>query len=284
MTKTRNQSGAPLRIAGLHLLFGFCWILFSDLLLAVFVTDRASTIYVQMAKGWLYVIGTSAFVYVMVRRHVRRSRRYEARLLGSLEEKEVLLREVHHRVRNNLQVISSILSLQSRTISDEESKAAFRNCILRIKSMSLAHQQIYGAADVSRIRLDSYLQNLARLLRDTYGRPGIDVQVDVENGDFVVSLEKALICGLAVNELLVNGIVHGIPDGGAGRVTLVLREEAGNIAIAVRDTGPGYLPHDLPPGPESLGALLVQTLSEQLDGNVNYRIENGTHVTLSFRK
>jgi len=194
----------------------------------------------------------------------------------------VLLEEVHHRVKNNLQVISSLLGLQARAISDPETRKKFEESKYRIQSMALLHEHLYQSDDLARIDFAEYIKRLAEQLFSVYGSSKrIRLVTDLEPLHF--DLDTAVPCGLIVNELLSNALKYGFPKGRTGTVRLELRH-AGSAAVrlVVEDDGAG-----LPVGfdwknSSSLGLRLVRTLAEQIGGRVEQRGTRGTAFAILF--
>jgi PAS domain S-box-containing protein len=205
-------------------------------------------------------------------------RETEERIQAALAEKEVLLREVHHRVKNNLQVISSLFSLQTHRIKDPHLQAAFRESQSRVTAMALVHETLYRTEDLAAIDLRPYLGRLAASVFSIFGVDQSRVRLEVESEALTLDLDLAVPLGLALNELLSNSLKYAFPDGRPGRVSLVARRlEPGQVEIIVADDGVG-LPADLDPrSATSLGLMLVMGLIEkQLGGAVRLDREGGT--------
>ncbi|MDZ7270913.1 MAG: PAS domain-containing protein [candidate division KSB1 bacterium] len=201
------------------------------------------------------------------------------KLTASLKEKEVLLKEIHHRVKNNMQVISSMLRLQAGYIQDPQALELFQESQNRVKSMALIHEKLYQSQDLARIDFADYLRNLtSHLFRSYSGRP--DVTLNVEVGDVHLSVETGIPCGLIVNELVSNALKHAFPGGRSGQITVSLQRNNGTYVLSVKDDGVGF-PKDVDfRNTPSLGLQLVNTLTTQLEGSVEL-ISNG--VGTEFR-
>lgn len=207
----------------------------------------------------------------------------------ALAEKTVLLNEVHHRVKNNLQVISSLLNLQSRN-AEPGVQAALRDSQSRVRSMALMHQLLFERRDFSALELGPYLRRLGSLLRDTYlgGGSKLRLEVDAPDCGFSMELQQAIPCGLLVNELVTNAIKHAFPDGRAGQVCIRLRAGTapgdGLAVLEVLDDGIG-LPEGLEPGQgRGLGLQLLPLLAEQARARLAVRREAGTCVSLHLEQ
>jgi PAS domain S-box-containing protein len=205
----------------------------------------------------------------------------EEQLRTSLKEKEVLLKETHHRVKNNLQVISSLLSLQADAIRDPQDLTLFKESQSRIKSMALIHEQLYRSPSLSAINFEEYVQMLSTELMRSYAREGITLELDIASVQF--SLDSAIPCGLIINELLSNALKHAFPGGKQGFVRIQLKTNPeGKFTLIVRDNGIGLLPGINLKNTSSLGFQLVATLTEQLQGEATIDRNGGTTISISF--
>ncbi len=210
-------------------------------------------------------------------------RRNEETLDRTLREKETLLRELYHRTKNNMNVISGLLSLQAASLRDSESRQTFREMQDRIRSMALVHQKLYQSGDLSEISLGEYLRELAQTLLESYrvGRDSIGVRIEAEN--ISVSIDTATPCGLVINELMTNSLKYAFPDRGGEIGIEVRKADDGVIRIRYSDNGVG-----MPEGIDlkttrTLGLRLVRRLVEgQLGGSVELRREAGTEFILTF--
>ena len=207
----------------------------------------------------------------------------DRRLKASLVEKEILLKEVHHRVKNNLQVISSLLNIEAGRMTHPEAIAAFRKSQSRVRSIAAFHEGVYQATDLAHVDMGRYFDDLLRGLRSTYGVTGDGVRATVDAASVVLSADVAIPCGLIANELITNAFKHAFPGGrGAVGVTLSRRED--QLVLRVVDDGVG-----LPRGFDlasltSLGLQLVQTLSEQIGGALAVDSgDPGAAFTVTFR-
>jgi PAS domain S-box-containing protein len=210
-------------------------------------------------------------------------RQLEEDLRASLREKEVLLQEIHHRVKNNLQVISSVLSLQSDTLGEGEAIAAFQDAQARIHSMALIHEILYQSSNLAQVNLAAYTRRLAAELLRSYQVEPERLRLVVETDEVWLSAEKAVPCGLILNELVANCVKHAFPDGRSGTVRVTLRAEAdAQVVLSVGDSGVGF-----PPGidfrhTDSLGLQLIGLLTEQLGGTLTLDRSEGTRFTIRF--
>jgi PAS domain S-box-containing protein len=206
-------------------------------------------------------------------------------LKSSLKEKEVLLKEVHHRVKNNLQIISSILNLQTSFSNDPKVNEILKESQNRVKSMAYLHESLYQNKNFTFINFSDYLINLSKNLVHSYyfSAGSVDLNLNVDKVD--LNLDQAIPCGLIVNELLTNAVKYAFPnEGKSNRISIKVTEHNGKIEITVADNGVG-LPKDFDVNKtNSLGLQLVSTLTEQLDGKLSVLNDNGAKFIINFKK
>jgi len=218
----------------------------------------------------------AAFVEALMRK------RAEVRVRKSLKEKEVLLGEIHHRVKNNLQVISSLLNLQSNLVDDNGVGEMFRESRNRVRSMALTHEQLYRSEDLARVDFGRYIRDLARGLYRSYGVDPDAVRLTVDVGDVSLALDTAIPCGLMVNELVSNCFKHAFSEGNGGEILIRLRSDEERYTLVVRDNGIGF-PEDLDfRNTETLGLQLVNSLADQLGGTIELDRSDGTEFRITL--
>ncbi len=189
------------------------------------------------------------------------------KLTASLKEKEVLLKEIHHRVKNNLQVLSSMLRLQAGYIKDPQALELFEESQNRVRTMALIHEKLYQSQDLARIDFADYLRNLTNHLVRSYNGPK-EVALKVDVGEVHLTVETGIPCGLIVNELVSNALKHAFPGDRSGQIIVSLQRCDGTYVLSVKDDGVGF-PKDVDfRNTPSLGLQLVNTLATQLDGTV----------------
>ena len=212
-------------------------------------------------------------------------KRTEAQIKSSLQEKDVLLKEIHHRVKNNMQVISSLLNLQSRHIQDPVVLEMFKESQRRIRSMALIHERLYQSSDLSRIEFSQYLRNLATHLFHSYQVDSSRIQLRLEAEEVHLNINTAIPCGLIVNELISNALKHAFPEGRSGTLGLDLRAVAGDgYVLRVKDDGVGF-PENLDfRKTETLGMQIVSTLVDQIDGSIELTRKMGTEFIIHFEE
>ncbi len=203
---------------------------------------------------------------------------------STLEDKKMLLREIHHRVKNNLQIISSLLNLQSRNIKDEKVAEAINEGKSRVRSMALIHQDLYQQEDnLLGVSVKSYLQKLCNELFTTYhvGQDKIDLGLDI--ADIDLEVESLVPLGLILNELITNCIKYAFPNKRTGKIDISLKEDHGALILRVADDGIG-MDYNSISKQKSFGHFLIQTLSKQLQGKYDFHGENGTVFEMRFSK
>uniref|UniRef100_UPI0000EAB5E4 sensor histidine kinase n=1 Tax=Nodularia spumigena TaxID=70799 RepID=UPI0000EAB5E4 len=207
----------------------------------------------------------------------------EMNLRAALVEKEVLLKEVHHRVKNNLQIVSSLLQLQSQTLKDPEISRVFQDSQNRIDSISLIHKNLYISPNIGKLDVVDYVQNLVTSILISYqiepGKISLETNIDAVNLD----IDQAIGCGLVINELLSNSLKHAFPGQKKGKITIELRNIDNDIEMLIQDNGVG-LPDNLDwSSTDSLGLSLVYDLvTEQLEGSINVERDHGTVFKIQF--
>ncbi|GFK94144.1 putative sensor histidine kinase pdtaS [Fundidesulfovibrio magnetotacticus] len=206
----------------------------------------------------------------------------EERMAASLKEKEVLLAEVHHRVKNNLQIISSLLSLQAESLEHPQALDVLAESQGRVASMAMIHEQLYSTHDFGRIEAGDYLERLLPRLAQSY-RQGRDIRLDTALDTVPLTLDQAIPFGLIVNELATNAFKHGLRDAARGRLRVSLTRRDGEAELTVEDDGAGLPGGFTLDGASTLGLRLVASLADQLRGTVSARGGDGSTVfTLRF--
>lgn len=208
-------------------------------------------------------------------------KRAEEYMKNSLKEKEILLKEIHHRVKNNLQVISSLLYLQSKKLSDAKSLEVFNEGQNRIRSMVLVHEQLYKSGDLARINFDKYIHELAHSLSLSYGSTPITFIIDIDG--VYLGVDQAIPCGLILNELISNALKHAFTPGKQGQIEIDLRTDNSDyLTLTVKDNGVGF-PKNLDfRNTTSLGLNIINKLVNQLKGTIELDTNAGTEFMIRF--
>lgn len=226
----------------------------------------------------------NARLYTEARHELAERQRAEEQLRASLQEKDVLLKEVHHRVKNNLQVVSSLLSLQSRAVHDPQILSALRDSQGRVRTMGLIHERLYQSQDLSRVDFAEYMRSLVIYLFNSYGMEPVRVSLDVQvPAGLTMGVDVAIPCGLIVNELVSNAFKHAFPGGRKGTLHVELAPAGdGTMRLLIADDGVG-----LPEGfdvrdTRSLGLKLVASLTGELGGRLDVASGPGTTFKITF--
>jgi two-component sensor histidine kinase len=207
----------------------------------------------------------------------------DQKLRQSLAEKEALLKEIHHRVKNNLQIVSSLLYLQEDAMQDPRGVEILRESQNRVKSMALIHEQLYGTDDLAKIDFGRYVHSLTASLYDVYGTDPAHLRLDIQADDIALGVDMAVPCGLIINELVTNAIKHAFPHGTGGTIGINIRmPSAGQMEIVVADDGIGMVSKDAGGKTSSLGLRLINTLTAQLDGTLSVETDEGTRFSIAI--
>jgi len=201
----------------------------------------------------------------------------------SLAEKEMLLKEIHHRVKNNLQIISGILELQNLNISDENAKIILKEGQARIQSIALIHKTLYQSENFSKVPFQSYLTELVQAIQDTYRNAQLKIDTIIKANAIELSINTAIPLSLIINEIVTNCFKHAFIGRNSGTITISLSKEDTKYKLMIHDNGNG-LPADFNPKMlHSIGFDLIQGLSRQLEGTFDWKNENGTTITIIFK-
>jgi PAS domain S-box-containing protein len=224
----------------------------------------------------------NARLYKRAQEEIGERRQAQEALQASLREKESLLQEIHHRVKNNLQVMTSLLRLQCQFTEDSPVRQALTVNRDRIQSMALVHEHLYQSPDLTRINLADYLRCYVPYLTRVYRKQARRIAVRTDAEDTYLDIDHAIPCGLLVNELVSNALKHAFPAGRVGEIHVGARQENGHANLSVSDDGVG-LPANVDfRRPKSLGLQLVNTLVKQLNGTINLDNHRGTTFEVTF--
>jgi len=208
----------------------------------------------------------------------------EEKLEKTLEEKNTLMKEIYHRVKNNLMVISSLLSLQSSYITDKDTQEIFKESQYRIKSMALVHEKLYSSADLKNINFTEYLENLSKDLYHAYTHDKNLVKLILDVEEVTLDVETSISLGLILNELLSNSLKHAFPNGKSGEILVELhKKEDGRLKLSVSDNGIGFPENLNYKNTDTLGMGIVNTLTDQIEGEINLECRNGTKFIIHFQ-
>ncbi len=232
--------------------------------------------------------------YFAVKTEITTHKHAEEQIKASLQEKEVLLKETYHRVKNNMNVIRSLLRLESHDIKDKQSIDKFKKCVNRVDSMSLIHEELYKTKGLSKIDFAEYIKSLSSHVLKSYEIYTDRITLNINVVSVFLGVKNAVPCGLIINELVSNTIKHAFPENKKGEITISMRRiedqesmpvqvsQAGKIELVVSDNGIG-LPEDLDfKNSKSLGLELVNGLTKQLEGTIAIDRSNGTEFKIVF--
>ncbi len=209
-------------------------------------------------------------------------KRAEDEIKASLKEKEAMMREIHHRVKNNLQIVSSLLRLQSRSIKSKTLKDTFDIAQNRIKSMALIHEVLYLSENLDKINFSDYIKRITNHLFAMFSRKAKKIRLELDVGEFYLDIDKAIPCGLIINELVSNAFKHAFPDGKHGKIEVHLDNKLDKYTIVVKDTGIGIPDVVDTRNTETLGLQLVHDLVNQIEGSYEIGVDEGTTFKIIF--
>lgn len=209
---------------------------------------------------------------------------YNSSLQAALEEKELLLKEVYHRVKNNLQVVSSLINLQSRNVKNEEAQDLLQQSADRIKAMALLHEQLYQSKDLTKINFNNYVGSLVDYLLFGFGIRSDRIKITMRIDDVFLDLDTAIPCGLIINELISNAFKHAFPDDRTGEINIDFTQNQEAFLLVIKDNGVGFPIDKDFMNSRSLGLQLVSTLTNQLMGSISLDRDTGSVFTLRFRQ
>lgn len=247
------------------------------------VAHQAATIAEQESANqrniFIFLAGIFIVGALLLYQLLRIKSKSNVTISNSLKEKETLLKEIHHRVKNNLQVISSLLSLQSRYVEDKGAQEMVNEGQNRVKSMALIHQKLYQRDNLTGVEAGDYIQNLCNALQSTYGIDSDLCEVTYEVDDLNLDVDTMIPIGLILNELISNVFKHAFPKG-EGKLKIVFQQKNDNLLLMVKDNGVGTSKgiHDS----NSFGMKMIQSLSRKLEATVDYTFDEGTTASLTI--
>jgi PAS domain S-box-containing protein len=232
------------------------------------------------------IISTKNKVYEisLVAHDITEKKINEKKIVASLEEKEVLLKEIHHRVKNNLQVISSILNLQSMYVKDKNTLEILDESRNRIRSMAIIHEHLYQTTNFSSISFTDYIRNIVSHLLSSYSTDDKQIEFIDDLHMVQLSLDQAIPCGLILNELVSNSLKYAFSGKKKGTITVTLKEKANKIELRIEDDGSGFPEKFDIFKTNTLGLQLVNTLVDQLEGEIKYKSYHGIKYLITFDK
>lgn len=242
----------------------------------------------QQIASQLAIAIQQADLYSQVQTELEERRQAESSLRASLQEKEVLLKEVHHRVKNNLQIISSLLRMQARKVSDLSTATLFQEAQNRVQSMAIIHEHLYQSSNLAQINFNDYLQTLLNNLFRSYGVDPQQILLDIKIDSINLPLNTAIPCGLIINELVSNMLKYAFPLGQPGTITIRLSSQTVENSsdfqgvLVIGDNGVGMSPDIDWQTTPSLGLRIVRNLVDQMQGTLTLNRDRGTFFRLTF--
>jgi len=251
-----------------------------------YIHKNGSTVWVDISTSLRRDPEGNPLYFITMVSDITAQKHAQEQIQNSLKEKEILLRELYHRTKNNMQVISSMLRLEARYLKNQQVKNIFREIENKILSMALVHKKLYESQDLSHINLKEYIEGLVQLFRNNYSSSIKGIKISVYGENINVLLDTAMPCGLIINELITNAMKYAFPDKRKGNIDITLNLNPKNeIVLKISDNGVG-LPENFDIRKE--GGLGIQTIIElveyQLEGNVNFKYTNGFRCTIVLKK
>lgn len=241
-----------------------------------------SDIPVSASKGKIKGRNGEVKGYVIVASDISSEKEAQQKIVQSLKEKEVLLAEIHHRVKNNLAVISGLLQMQIWEADNEFAANALQESQLRVQSIALVHEKLYQSESLSYIHFDKYIQELLQAVSSTYLSHNSDIKITTDLESIVLNINQAIPCSLLLNELVSNALKHAFDEKGKGCIEISMIQSDNQIMLKVKDDGKGF------PGTKtdskSMGMSLIDTLCKQIDGRLEFENNNGAQVTVKFER
>lgn len=247
--------------------------------------EKEQTIIFETIKSPVVAPDGSIVGLVGISRDITNRKNTEAKLRFLLQEKETLLREIHHRVKNNMQVISSLLNLQAQKLDDPKARQALKECQERIRSMSLIHDRLYQQDSLHQVEFSSYLRSLASYLFHAYQIDANLIQLRLDTEEIILNINTAIPCGLIINELVTNALKHAFLPGEKGEIVITLKKKKdGDYILGVKDNGRG-LPSNIDLSqPRTLGLEIVTILVNQINGHLELKVNGGTEFLIHFKE
>ena len=247
--------------------------------------NESKSLIVKEQKNKLFIgsiaLGLITILSFFLYRLYKKVNQQKVVISKSLKEKDLLLREIHHRVKNNLQLVSSLLTMQGRSMNDETTIQAINEGKSRVRSMALIHQNLYNRENLTGISIKDYIEKLTRELFYTYKISDNRIKLELNIDNIELDIDTVVPLGLIINELITNSFKYAWPNENEGTLKITLKEYNDLTTLSVKDDGIGYVPQNVREG--SFGATLITALTLQLDGKANVKIDNGTETTITFR-
>jgi two-component sensor histidine kinase len=258
------------------LLIGVLWIL-EDYHFRI-TADQSYSVFLLLWNGLIRMLfyGLIAFTFYIIKNQ-------REKLRSIIAEKEILLKEVYHRVKNNIQIVISLLSLENNRTNNKELNKVLGNSMSRLYSMAMIHEKLYKSANLSHISVKEYIKGIIASLVDNYNSAETDIKYELDiPADLILDMDKMIPLGLILNELTMNSIKHAFPAKKEWKITISIDLDKTSCYLHYSDNGAGFNNPVDKDKPQTLGLVLINSFASQLDGNVEIK-NNGTEYVLSFK-
>ncbi len=224
---------------------------------------------------------------IRLRQEIEERKKADQTIRASLREKETLLKEIHHRVKNNLQIISSLLYLQSNRVKDESISRLLHDSRDRIRSMALIHENLYRTENMARINMQAYIRDLLLYLLKSYDVNRTEINIRLEIKRIYLNIDRAIPCGLIINEAVSNALKYAfskicLKNNIPAEIKISLSKKSSEYILSIEDNGIGLPPDYNPENGSSLGMRLIFSLADQINGTVRIRQDSGLGISISF--
>ncbi len=209
-------------------------------------------------------------------------KRKEEIIINSLKEKEVMVKEIHHRVKNNLQIMLSLIRMQRQNCDEDDAKKFYKSCENRINTMAMIHEKLYSESDLNNIKFSAYVENLMTHLLQVYGFSENNIKIRCEFDDIKLPIDKAMPCGMIINELVSNSLKYAFPVTREGKINLTMKETDGFLELTYNDSGDGDKSPLAERKENTMGMQIIDMLSNQLSGKAKLNLNDGMNFTLKF--
>jgi len=277
----RKLRGA-FKISLIYFLAGCVWIISSDTALGILIPDRGKYAAFQTYKGWVFILISAILLFILLYNELRKRDIIESDLNNNINEKKVLLNEVHHRVKNNLNAIISLLYLENSKAKSSDSKEMIETLTGRIYSMALVHELIYKSENFKGISLKDYIPRLVLSISEAYTSKKDIIKIKYNIDNTVLDLTRAIPLGILMNEVINNSFKHAYPDQREGTISVEFKHEGNRYFLIIADDGTGFDDRNLRYMEVASGLELVKLLVNQLSGEINIVSQTGTKYSINL--
>ncbi len=247
-----------------------------------FIRNDGSLFDGELNASMVYDADDNPIAVIAIVRDITERKHTEEQIRASLKEKEVLLKEIHHRVKNNMQIICSLLSLQEKYIPDKNSFKVFQETKSRVLAMALIHEKLYQSQNLAKINFYEYTKSLTNDLRRTYLNNSTIIHFIIQGQNLYLDINKAIPCGLIINEIVTNSIKYGFPENSEGEILIKLTSNNGEHCICIEDTGIGLPENFQFETSETFGFQMIKALVAQLEGKIDIVSDQGAKINITF--